>query len=127
MRIYFLILLLAVFSLSGCQQKPPNYEEMMTHPDLLANAMASCRVINFKGENCDQVQRAQSDFSGLIATRGSNPQAFGWIVLNAETNLAVFEKLYHDKKTLPTKRAYDAQLLKVNVLLAVLNATSTDF
>ena len=119
--------LLIMLSLSGCRQPDYDYQELMTKPALLARAIDYCKSINFMTENCKLVHRASSDFQTLINTRARNPLAFGWIVLNAESNLEVFQKLYKTNKNRQFRRAYEAQQLKVNVLLAVLEATSTDF
>ncbi len=125
LRLYFLIIFV-VLSLTGCNPAPVNYDELMTHPDMLGKAMMHCRMDNFTGVNCQTIQRAESDFTELVNERASDPVAFGKKILAAETSMGEAEAQYHKTKLAADKQKYAEAKLKVDVLLAVLKATFTE-
>ena len=123
--------------LSGCHQ-PSHYQYLMSHPKQLKSAVSRCQTLSVQSSACDVVQRAADDFAVLANKRLANPDVFGQQIMQAELQLAntlqEFNQLKHDvnhsnntdvqKKLAFAEQAYQAQLEKVQTLLAVVVATS---
>jgi hypothetical protein len=121
----FFGLLSSVLLLSACQQKNIDYAYLMTHPKALRQQLDQCD--NHPEPKCQMIHKAGVDFSVLINDRGVDPQGFGKKILAAQTKLSELEAAYHADLASGSqaKITYETQLQAVNVLLAVVAATSS--
>jgi ribosomal protein L20 len=116
------LLLFIVLLLAACKPTQLSYEELMTHPVLLAKAMTRCEMDNFTGANCATTQRAQADFSALSNDREKNPIEFGKKIIVAEMHAADLKAEWQIVPTANTKKAYEEAEFHVDCMLAVLKS-----
>lgn len=128
-----IIILLGSFFLISCHQQL-THQYLLQHSDELAHEFYRCKKANQPNqEYCDMVQRTEEDFVGLANVRQANPEQFGQQILSAEQQLLVLttalEKARRDfpkgsSQLVAAEHAYEDQLEKVNILLAVVRATT---
>lgn len=137
-KLLFLGLLLLA-SLSACENEKPTYAYLMQHPDYLERSYRACAEQGTSSPPCDTILRSQADFVGLINQREQDPERFGARVLQEEENKAFLRKQFktaqkayqqesQEKLRLEMdkrEQAYQASVLRVNTLLAVIAATSS--
>lgn len=140
------VLLLALLSLAGCNRQY-SHEYLLQHPDTLQAQLANCRASTEYTDYCDMVKHTTEEFIALSSLRRDNPELFGKQVLQAEMDLGTFkdalQKARQDYDALKAKNAseadlkasedklkaakdaYQIQLQKVKILLAVVTGTSS--
>lgn len=123
------------FSVLGCQPKHSSYLYLLRHPDFLQEQMANCQTT--QSSVCETVKKAADDYLAMNNQREENPEAFGLKILDAQRDLvdkktaldAVKQNLSDpaEQKKLPVlQEAYDAELLTVNAMLAIVASTSPE-
>jgi hypothetical protein len=139
-----LVAVLCLLSLiAGCGQRKPSYHYLMLHPHYLQDVYNQCVEEAAKTAwSCQTIMRAQADFMALSYQREQDAEGFGAQILQAEENSAFLKQKLHVAlqayKPLPNSQdlkkrhleldkaqnSYKASLEKVEVLLAVVAATS---
>ena len=121
------ILLCSFLLLNACRQESTDYAFLVTHPDVLEQAVSRCQAAETEGADCVAVRRAASEFSTLVNERSVNPEGFGRKVLAMQMKLADMQKALAeapgDKKQVMQKN-YDQQRHDTDVLIAVVAATT---
>lgn len=127
------ILLLSLFFLVACHQQL-SHKYLLQHPVELAREAERCYSSRHPDEAyCLMVKRTEEDFIGLANVRQANPEQFGQQILTSQRRLVELQMALqkaHAKfspgaaELVAAQLAYDEQLEKVNVLLAVIRATS---
>jgi hypothetical protein len=125
--------LLSAMILAGCHSSESR-ESLMLNPKKLETEATRCRSdSHLRPFYCEMVINTAEDFNGLINLRSANPEQFGQQIIETQQQLAVTVAAIKNvqsanpkdyKKIDPLKQLYQEQSQKLQMLLAVVAATS---
>ena len=129
-----IIILFSSFFLISCHHQQLSHKYLLQHPVELAHEVEYCYSTRQPDEAyCLMIKRTEEDFIGLSNVRQSNPEQFGQQILTSQRRLSELQialQKAHEKfapgaaELAAAELAYGEEVEKVNILLAVVRATS---